>query len=170
MKIIAAMKQVKSNKEKITDLSARIANSSANLSNETPVYGAETATKIKEWLQAIHDLGKENIKLLVSIQRTNLAIQVTITIGGNAITKSIAEWVWRRREYAELDMRSWMGLTDRRLKEQTLVTSTGTVDVKLVRHFDPSTRDDKVSEYRSEPHEIDAALEVINATTDLIEA
>jgi hypothetical protein len=42
--------------------------------------------------------------------------------------------------------------------------------VKVVRHFDPVKRDRMAAMYKSEPHEIDAALEVINAVTDLIEA
>jgi hypothetical protein len=170
MKIIEAMKAVKANKEKITDLSKRIAQSSANLSNETPLYGDDTATKITGWLQSIHDTGAENVRLLTAIARTNMNTSVTITLGGVNISKTIAEWVWRRREYADLDRMAWQTLSDRQLRETRQVNSQGqAVDIKIVRHFDPAVRDNKIDLYRQEPHLIDAALEVVNATTDLIE-
>lgn len=170
MKIIEAMKRVKSNKEKIADLQKQIGQFCANLNFESPTYGIETANKVAEWLQGCDDLSKQNAKLLVAIQRTNLATPVTITLGEHSVTKSIAEWVWRRREYAALDLKTWMQLTDRNLKEGTGVNSSGTpVEIKLIRHYDPVRRDKMVAMYKSEPHEIDSALEVINAVTELVE-
>ncbi len=170
MKVIEAMKRVKANKEKVDDLQKRIASVSAHLSHETPLYGAETPAKINEWLQTCDDLSQESIRLLVAIAKTNLATQVTVVLGGRNVTKSVAEWIWRRREYAAVDLKTWQLLTDRNLKEGVMNTSTGVpVEVKLVRNYDPVRRDEKVAEYKGEPHEIDAALEVSNAVTDLIE-
>lgn len=172
MKIIEAMKRVKLNEEKISDLQTKIAGASAHLNLETPVYGDGQRDKVKEWLQSCSDLGQENIRLLVAIQRTNLAISVTVELGGKAVTKSIAEWVWRRRKYAALDQMTWGKLTDRGLKEgQANVGPTGgQVTMSIVRYYDPAKRDEMLSLYRSEPHLIDAALEIVNATTDLVEA
>lgn len=170
MKLIEAMKRVKNNKEKIGDLQLKIGTFCVNMSFETPTYGAETAAKVAEWQQSCTDLTQENIRLLTSIQRTNLATPVTITLGEKSVTKSIAEWVWRRREYAAIDHKTWMFLTDRNLKEGTAQNSQGTsMEVKIVRHFDPVKRDAMVAMFKSEPHEIDAALEVVNAVTDLVE-
>lgn len=170
MKIIEAMKRVKQNKEKITDLQAKVAAVSANLSYETPVYGDNTVSQIREWMQSATDLAQDNVKLLVSIARTNMETMVTITLGEKNVTKSIAEWVWRRREYALLDLQTWSKLTDRNLKDGMSQTSTGVpMEIKVVRHYDPVERDKMVSIFKSEPHEIDSALEVINAITDLIE-
>lgn len=171
MKIIQAMKTVKMNKAKVADLQTKLANICANLSFETPMYGTETGNKVKEFLQSCTDLSQENVRLLTAIQRTNLATQVTIAIGEKNVTKNIAEWVWRKREYAAVDMATWTKLTDRGLKEGMANTSTGTpLEMKLVRHYDPVARDNAIGMYRSEPHQIDAALEIVNATTDLIEA
>lgn len=170
MKIIEAMKRVKSNKQKIADLQAQIGLYCSNLNFETPTYGAESAAKITEWLQACDSLSKDNARLLVAIQRTNLAQSVSISLGENTVTHSIAEWVWRRREYAALDLQTWMKLGDRGLREGQTKNSTGeTMTVTIVRHFDPVQRDKMVAMYRSEPQEIDAALEVVNAVTDLVE-
>lgn len=170
MKIIEAMKRVKLNDDKIADLHNKIGLYCANLSNETPLYGDQSKEKISEWTQSCEDLTQENIRLLCSIQRTNLQTQVTIELGGKGVTKNIAEWVWRRRKYAQIDYATFTQLTDRNLKEGYLQTTTGErIDIKIVRHFDVAVRDKKLEMYRSEPHVIDAALEVINATTDLLE-
>jgi hypothetical protein len=171
MKIIEAMKRVKQNGEKIADLQSKIAVTCANLSVETPVYGSETKNKINEWSQGCDDLTQENIRLLTAIQRTNLVTPVTIELGMKTVTKNIAEWVWRRRTYAAVDLATWSKMTDRNLKEGQINQSTGQpLMVTIVRHYDPEKRDAMMAMYRSEPHMIDAALEVINATTDLIEA
>lgn len=171
MKIIEAMKRIKGNKEKITDLQAKVKAISANLSIETPVYGDQTAAKLTEFAQSCMDLSQENVRLLVSIQRTNLQTQVAIKLGDNTVTKSISEWVWRRREYAGVDLETWSQMGDRNLREGQVASSTGVpMDVKIVRHYNPVLRDRMFAMFRSEPREIDAALEVVNATTDLIEA
>ncbi len=170
MKIIEAMKRVKANEEKVADIHTKISQVSANLTIETPLYGPETAAKIREWLQACEDIGRENIRLLVSIQRTNLATPVTIEVGGKQVTKPIAEWVWRRRKYAALDLSAWTKLTDRGLKEGQGQSSTGVpLEIRIQRHYDPVKRDERLAEYRAEPHQIDGALEIVNATTDLLE-
>lgn len=170
MKIIEAMKRVKSNKEKVADLQAKIGQFCANLAFETPAYGAETDAKISEWIQSCTDLSQENVRLLTGIQRTNMATNVTVTLGEKAVTKTIAEWVWRRREYAAMDLCTWQMLSDRNLKEGLVKDTTGqTVEVKIKRWFDPVARDKAAAMFKSEPHEIDAALEVTNAVTDLVE-
>jgi hypothetical protein len=169
MKIIEAMKKVKANKEKVTDLRQKIGSICANLAHETKLYGTETAAKVKEFLQACDDISQENVRLLCAIQKTNLATSVTIELGGKQVTKTIAEWIWRRREYAAEDYQTWSVLTDRGIKEGQAQTTTGTpFELKLERHYDPVKRDEMIAMYRAERHQIDAALEVVNATTDLM--
>lgn len=169
MKIIEAMKTVKYNKEKIQDLQVKISGTCANLSHETPVYGTNTHEMIMSWTQTCDDLSQESIRLLCAIQRTNLATPVTIKLGEKQVTKTIAEWVWRRREYATVDLKTWQQQNDRGLKEGFMNSSTGTpTEVKIVRHFDPVKRDQMLAMYKQEPSLIDSTLEVINATTDLL--
>lgn len=173
MKVIEAMKRVKANKEKIADLQQKIANNCALLSFETPPYGNEQAATVRGWVQACTDLTRDNVALLTAISRTNLLTQVTITLGGKAVTKPVAEWVWRRREYAAIDLATYTRLGDRGLKEGNLPTSSASAEgtrVTIVRFFDPAQRDAALDMFRSEPQEIDAALEVANAITDLVEA
>jgi len=172
VKIIEAMKRVKGNKEKIIDLQAKIGQHCANLNFETQLYGTDgqTEDKIKEWAQACGDLTQDNVKLLTAISRTNLATAVTINLGGKGVTKNIAEWIWRRREYAAIDLATWSKIGDKGLREGTTKSSTGEdMKITIVRHYDPVVRDTMIAMYKSEANEIDSTLEVINAITDLLE-
>lgn len=170
MKIIEAMKQIKSLQAKATDLRMKVAQYCADLTIETPLY-PDTRLRVAEWIQAHHDVLKEILRLRIGIQRTNLATMVSIDIDGKAVTKSIAEWVHRRRDLAKLEQEAWAKLSDRGLKEQNVQTSPGglVTEIRIRRYFDPQERDRHIDLYRREPAHIDGTLEVVNAVTDLIE-
>lgn len=167
MKLIEAMKRIKELSVKATDLQAKVAHTCANLDYETPVY-ADPREQVSQWIQAHSDILKEVLKLRFSIQRTNINTPVTIDLGGVQVTKSIAEWIHRRRDLAKMEMDMWAKLGDRGLKEGVINQSTGEPKaIRIVRHFDPKVRDAQLDLYRSEPSKIDATLEVVNAVTDL---
>lgn len=170
MKIIQAMKKLKDLAVKATDLRGKVQQHSADLTMETPAY-PDQRRQVAEWLQSHGDVLREILRLRVAIQRTNLHTEVTIELGGKQVTKCIAEWIHRRRDLAKLDMDAWSKLTDRSLKEQNIQTTPGgpITEVRIRRHFDPAERDRNLELYRSEPSVIDGTLEVVNATTDLIE-
>lgn len=172
MKLIEAMKKLKDLGIKADDLRKKVSQHCAALSFETPVYGEKQRETVMGWIQSHTDIMQEIARLRVAIQKTNIATLVDIDLGGKKVTKSIAEWIHRRRDLAKLDLDMWSKLTDRGLKEGSLAASQagGTAtEVKIVRYFDPGERDAKMELYRSEPMVIDATLEVVNAVTDLIE-
>lgn len=168
MKLIEAMKKLKELGIKAADLQAKVSLHCANIDIETPLY-ADPKSQVAEWIQAHGDILKEMLRLRVAIQRTNINTPVAIELGGLTVTKSIAEWIHRRRDLANMEMQMWAKLGDRGLKEGQINSTTGgeTRLVKIVRHFDPKERDAKVDLYRSEPSIIDGTLEVVNAVTDL---
>jgi hypothetical protein len=170
MKLIQAMKKLKDLNAKAEDLRKKVQMHSADLTIENPVY-PDQRRQIGEWIQAHSDVLKEILHLRVGIQRTNIATEVAIEIGGKHVTKSIAEWIHRRRDLAKLELAVWQMLTDRNLKEQNIQTAPGgaVTEVRIRRYYDPSERDAKLELYRTEPSVIDAALETVNATTDILE-
>lgn len=169
MKIIQALKQVKADRHKINDLTNRIRENSAHMESSKPVYD-KPAAKIKEWVQSIHDTQSNINALLIRIAKTNLATTVTIEIGGKQITKSIAEWIIRRREGVDADYQTWAAMTDCRLKANPITLPDGTLHVdQVVRNFDPSIRDDNLAILSQEKSLIDSHLEIVNATTDLLD-
>lgn len=171
MKLIEALKKVKELTIKAEDLRGKVAKYCADQSHETAVYGDKQKEQINEWIQAHSDVLKEIARLRLAIQRTNLATQVTIELGGKQVTKSIAEWIHRRKDLAGLELAMWNGIGDRGLREGQIKTSTGELqDVKIRRYYDPRVRDVSVELYRTEPSRVDSVLEVQNAIVDVIEA
>lgn len=174
MKIIQAMKKIKANKEKITDLQGKIYQNSSHLKHETPPYETTEKTQkmIDGWLQTCTDLTCDNVDLLCRIQKTNLATIVPITIDKIEVKKSIAEWIWRRREYAKIDQKTWASLTTRNLQEgkiQPSIPGAPPTEISIHRYFDQEKKDKMVAMYNEELHLINSELEVINAVTDLLD-
>jgi hypothetical protein len=175
MKIIEAMKKIKDLQQKLDDIKGKVALHCANMNYETPVYGDDQKKQVDEWLQSASDILKEILELRVRIQVTNLATQVTIELGGKQVTKSIAAWIHRRRDLAKSEQDLWERMSEtnltnvRRLKEGRIKDSSQQErDVTIRRYFEPVKREEKVELFRSEPSKIDATLEVVNATIDLL--
>lgn len=171
MKLIEAMKKVKDLQVKVDDLKSKIAMHCVDLDFETPYYGNDQKATVDGWLQSVHDILKEILELRIRIQKTNLGTPVTINLNGMPVTKTIAEWIHRRRDLAASEMDLWKRLTDRGLKEGTVtLTSNERKEVKIRRYYTPAQRDEMIERFRSEPSTIDATLEVVNAVTELYEA
>lgn len=169
MKIIEGLKQLKDLLRKADDLRSKIGQHSAHLNFETPVYPDQKA-QVSEWIQAHSDILKEILRLRVAIQKTNILTSVTIDLGGKAVVKSIAEWIHRRKDLADLEKKAWKQLTDKNLREGNGENSLKQpVEIRIIRCFDPKQRDEKIMALESEPTTIDGKLEIVNAVTDLIE-
>jgi hypothetical protein len=171
MKLIEALKSVKSLQTKLADLREKITKHAAYMSVETPVYKDQRST-VAGWLQSHEDITREIADLSRRIALTNVTVKVPIKIGENVLTKTITEWIVRRRLLAGLDLKAWEALTDRGLKPEALIPSSSggePTKVTIVRCFDPEVRDNKVALYKGEPNDIDVALETVNAVTDLLE-
>lgn len=172
MKLIEALKQIKDLQRKAADLRQMVATHCAVSNVETPQYGTveEQRKKVEGWIQAHSDILKEILRLRVAIQRTNLATDVTVELDGKSVTKTIAEWIHRRRDLANDEMVIWNSMGDRGIREGVAQSPSGhNMEIKVVRFYDPTTRDKKRDLFASEPMLIDARLEIANAITDLLE-
>ena len=168
MKLIEALKKNKELQKKADDLRDLVKNHCVRSSVETDKYPDQTQ-KVKGWIQAYSDILKEVLRLRIAIQKTNLIVGVSINIGDKIVTKTIAEWIHRRRDLAERELQIWNSLTDKGIKEGLVKGPTSDIEVKIVRFYDPTERDNKRELFQSEPIIIDGKLEVVNAITDLIE-
>lgn len=170
MKIIEAMKQIKDLDRKAEDLFDKINKNCMRLSVENPAYENPTE-KVKGWIQARCDVLSEIERLRLAIQRTNLATNVAVDLGGKVVTKSIAAWIHRRRDLAAKELKSYTALSDRSVPEKQIMNRTdgSQQEITLVRHYDVEERDKMTDLLKSEPLLIDARLEVANAVTDLLE-
>lgn len=169
MKLIEALKQIKDLQRKADDLRKLVKNNCARSSLESNRY-PDQQKKVSEWIQAHSDLLKEILRLRVAIQKTNLETTVAVELDGKRVSKTIAEWIHRRRDLAAEDFKMWSSLTDRGVKEGMVNGPSGdAIIVKVVRFYDPEEKDHKQELYQSEPTLIDAQLEIANAITDLME-
>jgi len=171
MTIVEALKTKKRLNKKLEDLRRKISDYSAHLDSEKPVYGADQKARVEGWVQAHRDLVSKIEELSIAIQKTNLATQVEITLGGKPVKKSISQWILRRTSLAAHEQACFAALHDRNLRDQTVVASDGKTKqtISVVRYFDPVERDRMVDVYRHEPSMIDQKLEVVNATTQLVD-
>lgn len=173
MKIIEALKKTKDLQRKADDIRSKIRDNCADLDVEKPAYETPERQReqINEWLQSHSDILKEIESLRLDIQRTNLETQVVVEVSdGKHVTKSIAAWIHRRKDLSKLEASAWSQLTSRNLKPTNYKTE-GSDEVKIAnirKYYDQKKRDQMVEDFTSEPSRIDAALEIANATTDLI--
>lgn len=169
MKIIEAMKKIKDLQRKAEDIKGLAAKYCADLDCDTSVY-ADQRREVSGWCQSYSDIMKEILSLRFRIQKTNIQTEVTIELGGKHVTKTIAEWIHRRKDLAKNEESLWRSLTDKGLRDTQSFQLTPQSPQNIVKrrlYFDPSERDQKIELYRSEPSAIDGTLEVINAITDL---
>lgn len=169
MKLIEAMKKIKDLKRKADDLKEKVGQYCADIDCEAPTY-PDQRKQISEWLQSHGDVIKEISDLRFRIQKTNLETPVTISFDSKYVTKSICEWIHRRKDLAKEEEAIWKKLHDKGYKEtyaNKLSTNSPEIIIKRRLYFDAAERDKKIELYRSEPSLIDSTLEVINATTDL---
>ncbi len=176
MKIIEGLKKVKDLQRKADDIRKKIRDNCADLDNETPTYETETKQReqIKQWLQSHSDILKEIIHLKLSIQNTNLNTIVPVQVeDGKYVEKSIAYWIQRRDVVSKLEVQAYAVLTNRNLqpmvKRDRDNPSNPDEIIKVRRYYDQKLRDEMVEKYTSEPVRITAALEITNATKDLLE-
>lgn len=171
MKIIEALKLIKDLERKKDDLYDKVREYCVDLDCDTPTY-PDQQRQISEWIQSYSDILKNILHLKYSISKTNIKTEVPILLGNKTVVKTIAEWILRRRGLAEEEQRIWSALHDKNLSEQYIrkfSDKSPEIVIKRRLYFDPAERDRKRELFRSEPSKIDAALEIVNATTDLIE-
>lgn len=170
MKLIEALKKQKYLLRKAEDIRQKVKNNCARSSLETDKY-PDQAGQIQGWLQSHSDIIKEISSLRYYIQKTNLVTSVPIQLGSKVVTKSIAEWIFRRRDLALEELKMFQCLTDRGIKEGLGTGPSGDeLSIKIVRFYNIVERDKTRERLQEEPMLIDGALEIINATTDLLDS
>ncbi len=168
MKIIEGLKQIKDLSKKADDLIKKAMTYCVNMDFENPVY-PDQQSQVNTWVQSHRDIIHEISRLRYCIQKTNCTVKVKIRINDQDIEKSIAEWIHRRKDLSKMEAMMWLSLTDRNLKDSRTQMPSGIVDAKVRRYYDPVLRDKMLTSLQSEPSLIDGKLEIVNATTDLME-
>lgn len=174
MKIIEALKElplIEKKIEKNNQLTKKY--SSALVVGEIGQFDFETEEKqrveVSALIQSTNDLLDRKAKIRRALAITNATVKVTI----NGVTRTITEWIEYRQKGIDAQIQAQMAL-DVFNGNQQLDLMQGRVDVgagvKLVRFFDEKSKNDEVSKLQDLKAAIDPQLEMVNATTDLVEA
>jgi len=168
MKIIEALKRLGVIEKRIAHNNAEITKYASKLNTEMPVFEsvAEQKKQVAQRVQANADLAEEYLRLKKAIDFTNL--MTTVELNGKLY--SIADLLFIKRKVASMHMDTYKALNDSaaRLRERTV----GSVDNKrpvVELMYSEEQKNTKLREWMDLYDIIDARLEVINATTELME-
>ena len=177
MKIIEAMKEMPLIIKKVNAHNQKISQYSSTLSTvkDLPFGTVEGQTKeVASLVQSNEDLIKRYLMLQRSLAFTNTQIKVEI----NGDSKTIAEWLHIRNAgiHSNNGLYGAMVNTYRALNTNRANAMIGEVRTDLsetalqvIRCYDQKMADEKIESLTDIYDQIDAKLEVVNATTDLIE-
>jgi hypothetical protein len=169
MKIIEALKQLKYLSKKADDLQLKLQQNCADMEFDTPLF-PDMKAKVDEWLQGHTDVVREIGRLRYRLQKTNVMTPITIKLHDVDVTKSLYEWIQRRKDLANMELKAWQKLSDRNLKDSQFMQTNGVPSqIKMRRYYDPAKKEKQTSMLSLEPTLIDAALEIANCSHELLE-
>lgn len=172
MKLIEALKRlpviekrIQKNLGLINDYCCAIDNGNMDLAFETP---EKQQAEVISILQAVNDLVAEKASLRRRLAMTNA--KTVVTIGG--MEKTITEWIEYRERGMTNVLQAYLNLNTREAESKL---RNGNINIdpdkgfKTVRFYDEKQRNEMIERYENIRDNIDAQLEKVNATTDLIE-
>ncbi len=176
MKIIEAIKEFPLILKKMDANSSKIQEYASVLSiDEDLPFGTQEAQKkeVASLVQSNKDLGERYLKLARDLAFTNTQVKVEV----NGETRSITEWLSIKGLSKGEQIAGRLKGTLRALNvsaAQGKLNTTRNLDLSekslsVIRLYDQKTTDDAVRKLDETLQMIDAKLEVVNATTDLIE-
>jgi neutral trehalase len=169
MKLIEGMKTLRVIQKRIQQNAERINEYAAIVSTEKPTYGSELEQRkqVESLIQSNLDLSREYLNLKKTIDYTNLMTKVTI----GKDTFSISDLLQIRRNIANLMIGTFDALNERKAEARLLRIKAITSDKapRIERMYDENTKFEGLQYWQGLKDEIEIRLEVINATTELLD-
>lgn len=170
-KLIEAMKKLKVIEKRIDANSLRIQEYASLASNERPYFSTEKeqGNQVASLIQANKDLVAEYLNLKKRVDMTNLKTQVTI--GKDSF--AIADLLILRRGLSKKMQVTFHALNDKqalqKIQVQQRVTPIGEKAPFVIRCYEENQKHEWLQYWQGLDDEIEQRLEVINATTPLVE-
>jgi hypothetical protein len=166
MKIVEALKEMKVILKRMDKNSKQITEYAALPDNERLHFGTKEAQKkeIKGLIQANIDLATNYINLKQRIEKTNLATKVEI----NGVTYTISEMLIYKRTLAKVLVNTFKALNDGQARLR-VVQARGEKQPIIEKFYDETDKNNGERMWDDLYHTIDSRLEVINATTELVD-
>lgn len=174
MKLIEGMKTLRVLEKRMATNSQRINQYASILSSERPLFSTEAQQRqeVKSLIQANEDLAKEYLELKKRVDLTNIKTQVQIS----KRSFSISDLLVIKRGIAKLMRQTYQALNDGQATTRLQATrgqfsgaQTGEKGPRIERLYEEKDKIAGLQEWQDLEDEIETRLEVINATTDLVE-
>lgn len=173
MKIIEALKElpllekrINSNIEKISQYAAGVDTTSDGTSGFVFNSSDEQRKQVASLIQSNEDLIKQRASLRRNLYNTNIQVMVEI----NGEKKSIAEWIEYREKGFYMLESTYRALNDMRATNELRQTKVDpSVGARVVRFYTETDKNDMVNKMEAIRDQLTSQLEIVNATTDLIE-
>ena len=170
MKIVEAMKKLRVIEKRMKSNSDSITKYSSMLSTERPYFPTEDDQRdeIRSLVQSNTDLFTEYLGLKKRIEKTN--IFVTVELGGKGY--SLSDLLVIKRKLAVKMIETYSAMNDKEGHQRIRNARTPSSiegNVNIVRFYVEDVKNKGLREWQDLYDNIDSRLEVINATTDLVE-
>jgi len=169
MKIIEALKKLKVIEKRMEKNRQQITQYASMISTERPIFDTEEKQRkeVSSLIQANIDLMKEYLDLKRKIEKTN--INVKIEMGG--VQYSLSDLLLIKRKMAKVMMSTYEALNTSTAQSRirNVSVSSGERAPQIVQLYDEKDKIAGLDKWQDLYHNIDSRLEVINATTDLVE-
>lgn len=169
MKIIEALKNLKTIQKRMEKNCAEITQYCAYVNTETPAFETEEKqrTEVAQRIQANMDLEAEYLRLKKAIETTNLNIKITI----GSRTYTITELISIKRVLGKYHAATYSALNPNaamtRLNEVFRKGIDGTNPARVVVLYKEEEKNKQLRDWEDFMSQIDGKLEVLNAETEL---
>lgn len=173
MKQIEALKEKKLINKKVTSIISEIQKYSSITSVEKPAFKSEEDQRehILKLIQSAKDLLDRKAKLKTMIDKTNIETKLRIPKGiiSEEHEISIAEALAFKISYKDyLNIFNALNKNASDIKLRSYSNNTGDERVKSIQLYDENFKNNSLKDLQSKFDYIDAHLEMLNATTDVV--
>lgn len=169
MKIIEGLKQLKVIEKRMEKNRLQITQYASMVNTERPYFDTEEKQKkeVQSFIQSNIDLLHEYLKLKSRIEKTNLGVNVEM--GG--VQYSISDLLIIKRKLAKMMASTYEALNTTAAQSRMRNLSVGSGDRApvVVRLYDEKAKNTELDKWQDLYSNVDSRLEVINATTDLLD-
>lgn len=169
MKIVEALKRLRVIEKRIVSNQEEIGKYASSPSTERPVFGSDEEQKaaVNALIQSSKDLWAEYMSLKQRVDKTNLNVKVDI----NGEEYTISELLMIKRKGAPLMVKVYQALNDNKTKLKVDRMTAGPDGKRpfTVRYYNETDRNEGIRKWDDLYHTIDSRLEIINATTELLD-
>ena len=169
MMIIEGLKKLRVLEKKMDKNSEEITQYSSMLSSERPIFGTESEQRkeVQQRIQSNQDLMAEYLKLKRRIEFTNLKTFVSY----DGVTYSISDMLVIKRTLAKKMIDTFNALNDSaaRSRQNRISQQPDGRPVLVERLYDERAKNSGLEKWHDLYDNVESRLEVINATTELVE-